>query len=131
MNSLEIFINWVHYKFKIHNLERKYIIKQGEVYWCSLGANVGDEQNGKGIHFRRPVLVFKKFNNNIFLGIPLSTKNKENIYYIKITVKDVIQSAMISQIRIIDTKRLDEKIGYIGKKDFKKIRSEVINMIST
>lgn len=130
MNTLEIFKEWLYYKFKINNLERKYSIKQGEVYWCSLGVNVGDEQNGKGLNFRRPVLVFKKFNNNIFLGIPLSTKNKNNKYYVTVVVKDVTQSAMISQIRIIDTKRLDEKVGYVSKKDFEKVRSEVISMFS-
>lgn len=130
MNSLENFIEWIHYKFKLNNLTRKHVIKQGEVYWCSLGANVGDEQNGKGIHFRRPVLVLKKFNNNIFLGIPLSTKNKNNKYYIQVTVKDVIQSAMISQLRVIDTKRLDEKIGYIGKNDLEKVKSEVVLMFT-
>ena len=99
MNSLKDFIQWIHCKFKINELTRTHIIKQGEVYWCSLGINIGDEQNGKGVDFRRPILVFKKFNNNIFLGVPLSTKNKENKYYIQVTVKDVIQSAMISQIR--------------------------------
>ncbi len=130
MDTIENFKEWLFYKFKINNLTRKHIIKQGEVYWCSLGVNVGDEQNGKGLHFRRPVLVFKKFNNNIFLGIPLSTKSKDNKYYITITIKDIVQSAIISQIRIIDTKRLDEKIGYISKKDFEKVQSEFISMIS-
>ena len=74
--------------------------------------------------------MLKKFNNNIFLGIPLSTKNKENPYYIKITIKDIPQSAMISQIRIMDTKRLDEKIGYISRKDLDIVKSEVRKMIN-
>lgn len=130
MNTLETFKEWLYYKFKISNLERKYVIKQGEVYWCSLGVNVGDEQNGKGLYFRRPVLIFKKFNNNIFLGIPLSTKNKDNKYYITVTIKDITQSVMISQLRVIDTKRLDEKIGYISKKDFDSVQKEVVSMIS-
>ena len=131
MNSLEDFIAWIHHKFKINNLTRNISIKEGEVYWCSLGMNIGDEQNGKGVYFRRPVIIFKKFNNHLFLGIPLSTKNKKNKYYIQITIKDVPQSAMISQIRVIDTKRLDQKIGYISKKDKEKIRISVIEMISS
>lgn len=130
MNSLSIFLEWVHHKCTINSLERTHVIKQGEIYWCALGLNVGDEENGKGFNFRRPILVFKKFNNNIFLGIPLSTKNKENKYYVQIIVKDILQSAMISQIRVIDTKRLDEKVGYISKNDFEKIKTAVLNMIS-
>jgi mRNA-degrading endonuclease toxin of MazEF toxin-antitoxin module len=130
MNPLESFTTWLTRKFALNSLERIYRIKEGEVYWCSLGINVGDEENGKGVNFRRPVLIFKKFNNNIFLAIPLSTKNKENKYYVPVTVKDVMQSAMISQIRILDTKRLDEKVGYISKSDFENVRARVIEMIS-
>lgn len=127
--SFKIFEDWIKYKFKLSALKRTYQIKEGEVYWCSLGVNVGDEENGKGVNFRRPVLIFKKFNNNIFLGIPLTTKNKVNKYYIEVNIKGITQSAMISQIRIIDTKRLDDKIGYVSKKDFTLVKLKVIAMI--
>ncbi len=101
-----------------------------EVYWCSIGENIGDEENGKGLKFRRPVLVFKKFNNNIFWAIPLTTKNKDNKYYVKVLLKDEAVSAMISQLRIIDTKRLDQKIGYISKSDYFKVKQEIIKIIN-
>lgn len=129
MNTIEVFKNWIECKFKIDNQERIHQIKEGEVYWCSLGLNVGDEENGKGIKFRRPVLVLKKFNNNIFIGVPLTTKNKENKYYVKALLKENNISAIISQIRIIDVKRLDEKIGYIRNIDFKNIRNKVKEML--
>jgi mRNA interferase MazF len=74
-------------------------------------------------------LVFKKFNNNIFWGIPLSTKIKDNKFYIKVILKNVEQSAMISQLRVLDTKRLDQYIGYISKVDFVKIQIQIINII--
>ena len=130
MKSIESYIEWVRHKFKIDSQERKYQIQEGEVYWCSLGVNVGDEENGKGLGSRRPVLIFKKFNNNIFLGVPLSTKNKDSVYYVKVLLKDEEVSAMISQIRVIDTKRLDKKIGYIKNSDFKKVKEEVLKMLS-
>ena len=130
MKSIESYIEWVKHKFKIDSQERKYQIQEGEVYWCSLGVNVGDEENRKGLGSRRPVLIFKKFNNNIFLGVPLSTKNKDSVYYVKVLLKDEEVSAMISQIRVIDTKRLDKKIGYIKNSDFKKVKEEVLKMLS-
>ncbi|MEN9604910.1 MAG: hypothetical protein RJB39_595 [Candidatus Parcubacteria bacterium] len=123
------FIRWMQNKIKIDRKRRMIIINQGEVYWCALGENVGDEENGKGGQFRRPVLVFKKFNNNIFWGIPMSTKNKENPYYIKVLLKDVVQSAIISQLRILDTKRLDYKIGYVSKTDFDLIKNKIMEVI--
>ena len=56
---MEIFKRWLEQKFKINTQERVHQIKQGEVYWSSLGHNVGDEENGKGENFRRPVLIVK------------------------------------------------------------------------
>ena len=123
------FIEWVFAKIIIDKRIRHLQLKQGEVHWCALGENIGDEENGKGEIFRRPVLIFKKFNNNIFWGIPLSTQNKDNRYYVKINVKGSIRSAMISQLRILDTKRLDEYVGYISKIDFVKIQIQIINII--
>jgi mRNA interferase MazF len=108
------FIDWIITKIIIDKTQRRdFIINEGQVFWCSLGENIGDEENGKGYIFRRPVLIFKKFNNNLFWGIPMSTKNKDNKYYVKILLKNIEQSAMISQLRVLDTKRLDEYIGYI------------------
>ncbi len=123
------FLEWIHDKISIDKKDRCLQIKQSEVYWCALGENVGDEENGKGGKFRRPVLIFKKFNNNIFWGIPMTTKNKDNKYYIKILLRDVEQSVIISQLRVLDTKRLDSKIGYISKLDFIKVVNSVISLL--
>lgn len=124
------FIDWILTKIIIDKTERRdIIINEYQVFWCSLGENVGDEENGKGEIFRRPVLIFKKFNNNLFWGIPLSTKIKDNKYYVKILLKDIEQSAMISQLRVLDSKRLDEYIGYISRGDFAKIQNRIIDII--
>lgn len=123
------FIGWIYTKIYINTKNRVALVKEGEVYWCTLGENIGDEENGKGEDFRRPVLIFKKFNNNIFWGIPMSTKIKNNRYYIKVLLKNIEQSVMISQLRILDVKRLDEKIGYISHIEFLKVEVGVINII--
>ncbi len=129
MRVIKNFIDWIKKKIIIDNKERNIPIKEYEVYWCSLGENIGDEENGKGYYFRRPVLIFKKFNNNIFWGIPLSTKIKDNKYYIKILLKDEYISAMISQLRILDSKRLDQYIGHISKLDYIKIQNRIIDIM--
>ncbi len=124
------FIDWIITKIIIDKTQRTdIIINEGQVFWCSLGENIGDEENGKGYIFRRPVLIFKKFNNNLFLGVPLSTKNKDNKYYVKIILKNIEQSAIISQLRVLDTKRLDQYIGYISNNDFIKIQNQINNII--
>ncbi len=45
----------------------------------SIGKNVGREQNGSGRDFERPVLIIKKWNNEMVWGVPLSTKQKNRI----------------------------------------------------
>ena len=51
--------------------------REREIFYCYLGKNLGHEQDGKGHKFLRPVIVFKKFNNHLFLGIPTTTKQKK------------------------------------------------------
>ena len=123
------FIDWIQTKINIDKKERNSQIKEMEVYWCALGENIGDEENGKGEVFRRPVLIFKKFNNHIFWGIPMSSKKKQNFYYKRVVLKDVEQSVILSQLRLLDTKRLDTKIGYLSELDFIEIQNSVINII--
>jgi len=105
------------------------MFKEREVWWCSLGANVGDEEDGKGEKFIRPILVLRKFNRNIFIGVPLSTKIKDNVFYHKISFKQKEQSALLSQIRVIDAKRLRDKMGEITGNEvdrLKKIIKEIV-----
>ena len=103
--------------------------KQREIWWCNIGLNVGDEENGKNKDFSRPILILKKFNSNIFFGIPLTTQVKEKHYYHKIHFKDRQQCVMISQLRLFDSKRLVNKMGDLPQHQFDEIRKVLIEMI--
>lgn len=62
--------------------------------------------------------------------VPLTTSKKNNKYYIKIgKVDDKEASAIISQIRLVDTKRLVNKVGVLDKKIFEEIRKAIRNLI--
>ncbi|MBI5358843.1 type II toxin-antitoxin system PemK/MazF family toxin [Candidatus Amesbacteria bacterium] len=78
----------------------------------------------------RPVLVLRKFNRELFLGIPMSTKLKDNPYYKSVTVNNRIVSVLISQIRVFSAKRIQDKLAELDKNDFQKIKGDVIDMIS-
>jgi len=100
-----------------------------EVWWCLLGANVGFEQDGKGGKFARPVLVFKKFNKEIFWALPLTTRIKKSKFYALLELNDGIKRVVIiSQLRLIDGKRLIDKIGIIDEANYKEIQKAVINL---
>ena len=64
---------------------KKLFPNTSEFWMCSLGRNIGFEQNGGGNNFSRPVLVAKKFNNQMFWIIPLSTKQKNLDFYFNFT----------------------------------------------
>ena len=101
-----------------------------QIRWCRLGANIGFEQDGTGEGFSRPVLILKGFNRHVCVVLPLTTSTKENKYYVPISIIDGRKaSVIISQIRLIDTKRLDKQIATLDKKIFSSIRKTVKDML--
>ena len=60
------FDKWNNKKKQLHVRTNAPTFKEREVWWCSLGANIGTEQNGKGQNFTRPVLVLRKFSTSQF-----------------------------------------------------------------
>lgn len=120
------FDKWIKKK-KEYNLRKvtASFFNEREIWWVSTGVNVGFEEDGKNDNFSRPVLVIKKFNNELFLGVPLSTKLKDNKYYVQISVKGRIVSAMTSQIRAFSSKRIWDKLAVLDDGDFLKINEEI------
>lgn len=112
-------------------------VANGEVYWLSVGQNLGSETYGKGADFKRPVLVLNKvyIKNyiNAFIGVPFSSKasQKSGCLYHKFTDKQGIkQVALLAQIRLFDTKRVISNANIsVLKADFEKIKIKVKDKI--
>jgi len=98
-----------------------------DVWWASLGSNIGHEEDGKNKRFERPILILRKFNKHLILIIPLSSKvKKDKFYYYKfVSNNGKFISAMICQIRLISSKRLIRKMGNINNIDFHEIKSRI------
>jgi mRNA interferase MazF len=129
------FKEWHTRKERLHNETPRAFFHEREVWWCSLGANIGFEQDGKGEKFARPVLVFKKFNNEIFWALPLSlqikTKKATVHFYANVFLEDEIpRTALLSQLRLIDGKRLLTKVGMISEVNYSEIQKAVIRLCS-
>jgi mRNA-degrading endonuclease toxin of MazEF toxin-antitoxin module len=109
---------------KILNKEKKFLnFNQKEIFMAYVGKNIGFEQNGdKNQNFLRPVLIYKKFSKNLFLGIPLTTTQRDGIFYYSFIFKnDKISTALLSQIKLVDSKRCKYRMGQIKDEDFKKL----------
>ncbi|MGH1438362.1 MAG: hypothetical protein ACRBG0_28295 [Lewinella sp.] len=71
---------WNILKKKIHAKERNIYVKERDVRFARLGINIGNEEDGKGASFQRPVLIIKRVGAMLFV-VPMSTGGKENRYY--------------------------------------------------
>ena len=106
--------------------------RERDVWWAAIGTNIGFEQDGKGERAQRPVLVLRKFNRHVLLVIPLSTRHKPgNKYYISLTSPDAVErSAIISQLRLIDIRRLTEHMFMLDVANFAAIKKATLDMIA-
>lgn len=68
------------------------------------------------------MIVFRKFNNEIFWAIPLTHTHKKTKYYFQFVFGEGFSSAAIlSQIRLIDARRLSHKLGNLSDVDFEEL----------
>jgi mRNA interferase MazF len=99
-------------------INRDLFFHEREVWWCSVGLNVGAESDGKHENFERPCLIIKKFNNAMLWVVPLTSKEKMGDHFQKITHDAGVSWAYISQLKTISTKRLVRKIGMVPEIEF-------------
>jgi len=125
------FIGWNTVKKETHELtDYLPLYHERQVRWCKLGVNIGFEQDGTGDGFSRPVLILKGLSRNVCIVLPLTTSEKENKYHVSIGEIDGRKSfVIISQIRLIDTRRLDTLIGTLSDKEFQTIRKAVKDIL--
>jgi len=124
---LKDYKKWMPVKSEINNNEkhpRGY--KEREIWLCSVGENIGFEEDGKKESFSRPVLILRIFNKNFCHIIPLSrTKKRGKFHYAFDGNTGRTSVALLSQSRAIDSSRLLRKIGVANKKDFKIIQKQI------
>lgn len=125
------FSSWHIKKSDIDEYKTRPFFHEREIWFSSLGKNVGYEQDGKGEDFIRPVVIVKKFNNQVFWAIPLTTRPKEGKYYFSFNIVGRgLNIAILSQIRLVDAKRLQYKIGTLEYEDFVTIKQKLKDIIS-
>lgn len=123
---------WTPFKQTLHNTnEPRLFFHEREIWFCHLGENIGFEQDGQGEQFLRPVVIVRKFNNEIFWGVPMTRVQKDLPFYFTFCIhleggqNEEKSTAILSQIKLIDAKRLRRMIGYISEKDFKVLKKKL------
>ena len=125
------FDNWNNKKKLIHNTGENKLYHAREIWWCNLGINVGSEEDGTGLDYERPVLILRGLGTNTCFVMPLTTSKSRHPMRIAIGAIEKggkENSVIISQMRIIDTRRLINKIGFLDKEKFEVIRKAIREM---
>lgn len=128
--SAKDFTGWHARKLAINQLESQRYFYEREIWWVAVGHNVGSEEDGKGASYARPVIVYRKFNQSLFYGLPLSTTPKTGKYYYAINTLGVTDKVLLSHMREFDAKRLISKIAVVSSADYSGIRRQLLSLLS-
>ncbi|MEK9160208.1 MAG: type II toxin-antitoxin system PemK/MazF family toxin [Patescibacteria group bacterium] len=123
------FLEWIGMKEKLHSIIHKPpFVSEGEIWWASLGENIGAEINGKNNKFSRPVIILKKVANGFYLVIPVTTQIHEETWYVNFKQKKVEMSACLHQIRSIDYRRVLSYLGQLDDSDFLRVKEGFLKL---
>lgn len=105
------------------NAENPRLYTVREIWWCRFGINIGTEQDGRGTNFLRPAVILRGFGPDACLVVPLTTSTRRHPLRVSVGMVDGREArANLSQLRVVDTRRLVEKVGFLEKEIFANMR---------
>jgi mRNA interferase MazF len=143
------FDGWNEYKKKLENTPTQkiplyfydkkaqratYRFKAGEIWYCSVGVNIGTEICGKNDNFERPVLIIHKSGRH-FIALPLTSQKPNNqFFYYDISYtfdqKNVESYVLTNQPKSFDVLRLSRKVRRLNDIEFEKVKQKLKTYLS-
>jgi mRNA-degrading endonuclease toxin of MazEF toxin-antitoxin module len=123
------FDGWNIQKKVIEDRSADVLFHASEIWWCSVGINIATESCGKGSNFRRPVLVLRKLSRSSFIGIPLTSQPKTGTWFAEISVHGEPRWALLYQIRMFSTNRLQRRMTTLEAVDMVKIKQNLETLL--
>jgi mRNA interferase MazF len=118
------FREWFGLKANLHDRSQPPpLVSEREIWWASIGENVGSEINGKSALFSRPVIIYRKLSHGFYFVIPTTTQKKQGSWFVDIRYKDKNMVACLHQARAIDYRRLSSRLGRLDSDDFEHVES--------
>jgi mRNA interferase MazF len=108
----------------------KPMFRERDIWWCSIGENIGYEQDGKHENFERPILILKKFSQDMFLWVPLTSNEKEHSLRYPYTINEKPWCINLTQVRTMSVKRLHRRMGKMSEDHFSEISTLFANIFS-
>lgn len=114
----------------------KYILRHNQSHHLALipsisnGVNIGTEQDGKGEWYSRPGVILRGFGPDACLVVPLTTSPRKHVLRVPVGLVEGLEAcANLSQIRVVDTRHLEDKIGFLEEKVFSKLRKAAKDLL--
>ncbi|MEI6511247.1 MAG: type II toxin-antitoxin system PemK/MazF family toxin [Candidatus Uhrbacteria bacterium] len=124
-----VFDEWNEEKQRIDGKTHKPpYVSVGDIWWMSIGRNVGAEIYGKNSTFARPAVILKKLTYDFYLVAPTSTTVRTGTWYVPIKQNGVSMTVCLNQIRTMDYRRLQSKLGSIDDEENRRIRAGFLNV---
>ena len=101
---------------KSTNFELKRVrVSRGQIWWAKVGQNIGVEIYGKHEDFLRPVLIIRPIEGGKnAIVLPLTSKTHKGSWYVGFKYRNMNETAIIAQIKSMDTSRLVDRIGEVS-----------------
>ncbi|WFU32429.1 type II toxin-antitoxin system PemK/MazF family toxin [Bradyrhizobium brasilense] len=117
------FFEWLGLKERLHKAKHAPpLVSERDIWWASMGENVGSEINGKSDLFSRPVIVLKKLAHGFYFVIPTTTQLREGTWYVAFQQHGKDVAACLHQARAIDFRRLSSRLGRVDSDDFERVK---------
>ena len=125
------FDKWSNKKKILNNkiISNSLFFLEGEIWWASIGVNIGEEIDGKNEDFERPILIIRKFDENNFIGIPITSTSNEGRFFHPIQHKNAPYYVSLKQIRFLNIRRLLRLIRRVGDDELIIIRNKIIDIL--
>ncbi len=117
------FDGWNEVKKYIETSHQSVYSYPGEIWWCSIGINIGVEADGKNDKFERPVLIIKVYNKDTLIILPTTSRAKNDIFHHKIVSRGKNMWVKLTQSRVISSKRLIRKMDTLDENTFNNLKS--------
>ena len=112
-------------------LATDFFFLEREIWWATLGVNIGSEIDGKNQDFDRPVLILKKFSEKMLWILPITSYIGSNgeIFHAMQHSK-ITGSIPLPQLRVISANRLIKLSHRMSELEFIEVRKKIISLLS-
>ena len=117
------FDSWNKIKKELNSHDIDRFAHPREIWWCSLGINIGAEIDGKNDNFERTIIVLKVYNKETLLVLPITTKIKDDKFHHKIQTEQKTVWVKLTQPRVVSSKRLLRKVDILSEDKFETLKN--------